>query len=653
MNNENNQILQMNLIKNEKPLNKDFLIKVDCSDFMKQINMYKTILVKKDMSVEDLVKLVLDKMKIDYEDFEKYFLKNSDTEDYIFQGHLVSDFLIINKKIQENANITLIFKDDYQNEINQKKKKEEEVVKLVLNEKNGFENQIEHLRNKLKNLKRSSMDSKVTNYQIEKKSKEEKIFKKITNLLQLLQENQKTNEKTEVEEFIEEINVLIEKFKPLIQNEKKETLTFEEEDHESVIISEIFKLLSNFKLVMEEINNQDIKKDFRELKILITEYFLLIQEIFKKQRQGSKDLSKLFLDFERTRRNSTTSNEINKDLKKYNILLYILSQATKGKYTLENENGDTESIVYDNKTYTISKVNDSMGYEGETEDILKVFKIYHEKNWINLYLGINYFIFETSPNKKYKYLIYRYDNLILLKEVKKNYLSFYFNDDDLTEHLVFFKETKLLTNMFKEQYYKKLFKFLKENDSPIFGANYLSSIKYIPKSLPILLPIYKCIERIEKDLDEEGIYRISGSVKQIKRLISLYNLGDDPDLSKLGVHTITSVLTTFFLDMPNSIFDFENLMDSLINLQSDENDDKILEGMKNIVSKYPFEVQNLFKFLFKHLNNVSSNSSKNQMNAKNLSIVFCPCLFKFIQNGYSSQNICIERFINHYEKIFN
>ena len=75
-----------------------------------------------------------------------------------------------------------------------------------------------HSENKLKNFKRGSTDTKISNNQIEKKSKEEKIFKKINNLLLLLKENQKTTEKTEVEEFIWEINVLIEKFKPLIQN---------------------------------------------------------------------------------------------------------------------------------------------------------------------------------------------------------------------------------------------------------------------------------------------------------------------------------------------------------------------------------------------------------------------------------------------------
>jgi hypothetical protein len=135
-------------------------------------------------------------------------------------------------------------------------------------------------------------------------------------------------------------------------------------------------------------------------------------------------------------------------------------------------------------------------------------------------------------------------------------------------------------------------------------------------------------------------------------LASLFNLGDEPDLSKLDVHVSTSLVSYYFSEMPNGIFHFEDFEEKILDFEKIENfNDEIYQNIKNLILKYPNEIYILIKSLFLHLKNISDNSNTNLMNSKNLSIIFGPLLFRSMQINY--QNAFVERIINNFEKIFN
>jgi hypothetical protein len=194
---------------------------------------------------------------------------------------------------------------------------------------------------------------------------------------------------------------------------------------------------------------------------------------------------------------------------------------------------------------------------------------------------------------------------------------------------------------------------IKENETPMFGFRFLDTIKYIPPKSKIILPLQRCIERIEKSIKEEGLYRESASHKVVQRLIKLYNRGDDPDLSAYNVYVSTSIVTSFFNDMPVAIFKYENVLEELLKLQSaDLPNDEINLQIKELLKKLPEETQSCLYSLFSHFKVIIQNSAHNKMTIRNIAIIFGPCLFKCIQNGYGTQNFCVERLLTYYDSIF-
>jgi hypothetical protein len=166
--------------------------------------------------------------------------------------------------------------------------------------------------------------------------------------------------------------------------------------------------------------------------------------------------------------------------------------------------------------------------------------------------------------------------------------------------------------------------------------------------------ILNCINRIEKDINEEGIYRISASSKVIKELSYSFNIGNEPDLTNYDVHTSCSLISFYLLELTTSLFDYDNLLKPLLNCQLLVNLEDTLNSMKEIILKYPLDYQIFLKNFFSHLKKVTDNSLSNKMGTKNLSIIFAPLLFKIFDLKYNNnQYLCIERFINNIEFFFS
>jgi hypothetical protein len=113
---ENKFIYPLKIIK-ETIINKDLILKVDCCEIKNEKNLFKSLLVKKNNTVEDIIMNLLEKLKMNYEKGVYYF-KNSDSEDYLYGNDLMMNFEILNTKFKNNSPILLVLSKFYL--INQK-----------------------------------------------------------------------------------------------------------------------------------------------------------------------------------------------------------------------------------------------------------------------------------------------------------------------------------------------------------------------------------------------------------------------------------------------------------------------------------------------------------------------------------------------------
>ena len=70
----------------------------------------------------------------------------------------------------------------------------------------------------------------------------------------------------------------------------------------------------------------------------------------------------------------------------------------------------------------------------------------------------------------------------------------------------------------------------------------------------------------KKDLDEEGIFRKSGSLERIREIQSLYNQGQPVAYDNHEVHVAACVLKAFFRELPESLIS-EAIFNEIMSLQ--------------------------------------------------------------------------------------
>lgn len=94
----------------------------------------------------------------------------------------------------------------------------------------------------------------------------------------------------------------------------------------------------------------------------------------------------------------------------------------------------------------------------------------------------------------------------------------------------------------------------------MFGNELANQVRSDGGSLPIL--VKQCVEAVEKrGLDFEGIYRKSGGASQMRFIQQAFDQGDAIDLTDddqfNDICAITSVLKTYFRELPNPLLTYE------------------------------------------------------------------------------------------------
>lgn len=177
-----------------------------------------------------------------------------------------------------------------------------------------------------------------------------------------------------------------------------------------------------------------------------------------------------------------------------------------------------------------------------------------------------------------------------------------------------------------------------------------------------LLFVKNCIHALrEKGLNEQGIYRVSGSQIKVLKLIS--TTFDDNDVNNAlnpdhDSKTIASALKHYFREiLPEPLMTFD-LHEAFLDAMKTEDRNQKIINLKNVVGRLPKTNYEVLKLLIQHLNEVASYKDENLMQASNLGVVFGPTLMRPKSETVASifsikhQNIIIETLISEFDAIF-
>ncbi|KAH8717449.1 putative Rho-type GTPase-activating protein 2 [Beauveria bassiana] len=168
----------------------------------------------------------------------------------------------------------------------------------------------------------------------------------------------------------------------------------------------------------------------------------------------------------------------------------------------------------------------------------------------------------------------------------------------------------------------------------VFGSSLAEAVQFHPpRDVDVPLPsvIYRCIQYLEAHnaLNEEGIFRLSGSNTVIKQIRERFNHESDINLitdeNYYDIHAVASLLKLYLRELPSTILTRDLHLDFLNTTEITDRDEKIAI-MAHLVQRLPEANLTLLKYLISFLIRIINNSAVNKMTVRNVGIVFSPTL---------------------------
>ncbi|KAJ6787366.1 hypothetical protein PWT90_10805 [Aphanocladium album] len=168
----------------------------------------------------------------------------------------------------------------------------------------------------------------------------------------------------------------------------------------------------------------------------------------------------------------------------------------------------------------------------------------------------------------------------------------------------------------------------------VFGASLAEAVQFHPpKDVDVPLPsvVYRCIQYLEAKnaLNEEGIFRLSGSNIVIKQIRERFNNESDIDLITdehyYDIHAVASLLKLYLRELPSTILTRDLHLDFLNTTDMQDRDEKVT-AMAHLAQRLPEANLTLLKYLISFLIRIINNSDVNKMTVRNVGIVFSPTL---------------------------
>jgi len=173
----------------------------------------------------------------------------------------------------------------------------------------------------------------------------------------------------------------------------------------------------------------------------------------------------------------------------------------------------------------------------------------------------------------------------------------------------------------------------KEQLHLVFGVPLVKALEVGVTGGPALLDnvpavVRECITYVDQHgLREEGIYRLSGSVAQIKVVRDRFDNGEVVSFEEAGfdAHCAASLLKQYLREMPETILTSKHDAQFLAVAGVQEGEER-LQLLLSLLSELPPENYTLLSSLIDHLRKVEALSGENKMTLQNIGIVFVPTL---------------------------
>ncbi|KAI0222151.1 hypothetical protein L0F63_007269 [Massospora cicadina] len=170
------------------------------------------------------------------------------------------------------------------------------------------------------------------------------------------------------------------------------------------------------------------------------------------------------------------------------------------------------------------------------------------------------------------------------------------------------------------------------NPKVVYGLDLQEQLARDNATLPAI--VVKCVAFIDKHgLQQEGIYRRSGSNSKVNRIRDLFNLdADTVDLESLDaaneVDNVAGALKLYLRELPESVVPSGHWSNFLAACQCESGDlASPIQILRGAIAKLPSAHARLLGFLMHHLSRVAKFEADNKMPPSNLSIVLGPTLF--------------------------
>uniref|UniRef100_A0A8C5JZZ2 Rho GTPase activating protein 31 n=1 Tax=Jaculus jaculus TaxID=51337 RepID=A0A8C5JZZ2_JACJA len=158
-----------------------------------------------------------------------------------------------------------------------------------------------------------------------------------------------------------------------------------------------------------------------------------------------------------------------------------------------------------------------------------------------------------------------------------------------------------------------------------------------------------CAEFIETHGIVDGIYRLSGVTSNIQRLRQEFGSDQCPDLTRevylQDIHCVGSLCKLYFRELPNPLLTYE-LYEKFTEAVSHCPEEGQLARIQNVIQELPPSHYRTLEYLIRHLAHIASFSSKTNMHARNLALVWAPNLLRYVPHTLNSvrrvQQVVIE-----------
>ena len=185
------------------------------------------------------------------------------------------------------------------------------------------------------------------------------------------------------------------------------------------------------------------------------------------------------------------------------------------------------------------------------------------------------------------------------------------------------------------------------------ARNRIKSTKCFGVALSVLQSRQNCViplfvrgavEYLSLHLEEEGIFRVSGSARVVAEMSLALDEGFAIDFAKNSVADVATLLKRFLGDIPGKLISFFQIV------KNDLGSPDLLPEL--IASNCPPEHQSFLRFILSFIQRVEANCKTNKMTRSNLAMVFSPVMIEMPDlQDFAAASQLMEMLIANPEKL--